>query len=66
MLGTQRSCDACGGAVDVMTIAKQLSEGRSMPTKIGACLRCGKSFNEAGILELPYPSDTPDGADSHS
>ncbi len=49
-----------------MTIAKQLSEGRSMPTKIGACLRCGKSFNEAGILELPYPSDTPDGADSHS
>ena len=35
-----------------MTIDKRLDDGQSMPTKIGACLRCGKWFNEAGLLEL--------------
>lgn len=42
----------CNGVVDVMTIAKPLADGRMVPTKIGACQRCGKWFNEAGILEL--------------
>ncbi len=52
MLEDPRSCNACGGAVDVMTIQKHLDDGRSVPTKIGACLRCGKWFNEAGLSEL--------------
>ncbi|MGC4084421.1 MAG: hypothetical protein QM736_20475 [Vicinamibacterales bacterium] len=37
----------------MMTIDKRLEHGESLPTKIGACLRCGKWFNEAGLLELP-------------
>ena len=52
MLEDPRACSACGGAVDVMTIDKRLDDGQSMPTKNGACLRCGKWFNEAGLLEL--------------
>jgi hypothetical protein len=36
-----------------MTIVKPLSGGRYLPAKIGACLRCGQWFNEAGLLELP-------------
>jgi len=52
MLEDPRSCSDCGGAVDVMTVEKPLADGRSVPTKIGACLRCGKWFNEAGLLEL--------------
>ncbi len=32
---------------------ERLEHGESLPTKIGACLRCGKWFNEAGLLELP-------------
>jgi hypothetical protein len=55
MLEHSRAC-ACGGTVDVMTIAKPIADGRSVPTKIGACLRCGKWFNEAGLLELPQLS----------
>jgi hypothetical protein len=53
MLEAPRSCNACGGSVDVMTIAKPMDGGRTLPTKIGACLRCGKWFNESGLLELP-------------
>ena len=56
MLEDPRSCDACGGTVDVMTIRKHLDDGRALPMKIGACLRCGKWFNEAGLLELPLRS----------
>jgi hypothetical protein len=52
MLERPRLCDVCKGTVDVMTIAKSLSDGRTVPTKIGACQRCGKWFNEAGIVEL--------------
>lgn len=52
MLERPRSCNVCNGVVDVMTIAKPLADGRMVPTKIGACQRCGKWFNEAGILEL--------------
>lgn len=55
MLEHSRAC-ACGGTVDVMTVAKLVADGRSLPTKIGACLRCGKWFNEAGLLELPHVS----------
>lgn len=59
MLEEPRSCNACGGAVDVMTIQKHLEDGRSVPMRIGACLRCGKWFNEAGLRELPLrPADT--------
>jgi len=53
MLEESRSCNVCGGAVDVITIQKHLDDGRSVPTKIGACLRCGKWFNESGLSELP-------------
>jgi hypothetical protein len=53
MLQDPRACSACGGTVDIMVIDKALDDGRSIPTKIGACLRCGKWFNEAGLLELP-------------
>lgn len=49
----------CKGAVDVMTIAKPLADGRTIPTKIGACQRCGKWFNEAGLIEL-QPQERPD------
>jgi len=52
MLEDPRSCNDCGGDVDVMTVEKPLADGRSVPTKIGACLRWGKWFNEAGLLEL--------------
>lgn len=48
----------CRGIVDVMTIAKALADGRKVPTKIGACQRCGKWFNEAGVRELPHHVDT--------
>jgi hypothetical protein len=64
VLEVQRACDDCGGAVDVMTIVKPLNDGRSMPTKIGACLRCGKWFNEAGLIELTRPAPTPIEQDS--
>lgn len=57
MLERSRLCDVCRGIVDVMTIAKALPDGRHVPTKIGACQRCGKWFNEAGILELPHHAD---------
>ncbi len=57
MLEEPRSCNACGGAVDVMTIQKRLDDGRSVPTRIGACQRCGKWFNESGLQELPLRSD---------
>ncbi len=59
MLEEPRSCNVCGGAVDVMTIQKHLDDGRSVPTKIGACLRCGKWFNEAGLFELPLRPNPP-------
>jgi hypothetical protein len=36
-----------------MTITKRVEKGRTVPTKIGACGRCGRWYNEAGILELP-------------
>jgi hypothetical protein len=39
-----------------MTIGKSLPDGRALPTKIGACLRCGKWFNEAGVFDLRYAS----------
>lgn len=52
MLQDPRACSACGGTVDIMIIDKALDDGRTIPTKIGACLRCGKWFNEAGLLEL--------------
>jgi len=46
--------------VDVMIVDKPLTNGRSIPTKIGACLRCGQWFNEAGLLELRrVPQDPP-------
>jgi len=62
MLEDRRSCNDCGGAVDVMTVEKALDDGRSVPTKIGACLRCGKWFNEAGLLELRrHPQSRPKG-----
>ncbi|HEX7940660.1 MAG TPA: hypothetical protein VF488_02610 [Gemmatimonadaceae bacterium] len=53
MLEDSRSCNDCGGTVDVMVVDKPRDDGESMPSKIGACLRCGKWFNEAGLLELP-------------
>jgi hypothetical protein len=59
MLQDPRACSACGGTVDVMIVDKALDDGRSMPTKIGACLRCGKWFNEAGLLELPRLEQPP-------
>jgi hypothetical protein len=46
-----------------MTVAKALEDGRSLPTRIGACRSCGKWFNEAGLLELPpyaEPGDSPE------
>ena len=59
MLEEPRSCNACGGRVDVMTILKHLDDGRSVPTKIGACLHCGKWFNESGVQELPMRPTQP-------
>ena len=65
MLEDPRSCSDCGGAVDVMTVEKSIADGRSVPTKIGACLRCGKWFNEAGLLELRrLPKSRPKGRPS--
>ena len=62
MLEDRRSCSVCGGPVDVMTVDKLNPDRPSMPTKIGACLRCGKWFNEAGLNELPrQPSPGPPG-----
>jgi hypothetical protein len=59
MLQDPLSCSECGGTVDVMIVDKPQDDGRSLPTKIGACLRCGKWFNEAGLLDLDFPSDGP-------
>jgi hypothetical protein len=60
MLQAPRSCDDCGGMVDVMIVDKPQPDGESLPTKIGACLRCGKWFNEAGLLDLPHIDEPPD------
>lgn len=59
MLEEPRSCNACDGAVDVMIIQQHLADGRSVPMKIGACLRCGKWFNESGLQELPLRPTQP-------
>ncbi|HUR33129.1 MAG TPA: hypothetical protein VM032_04990 [Vicinamibacterales bacterium] len=59
MLEDPRSCSVCGGSVDVMTVDKPNPDGLAMPTKIGACLRCGKWFNEASLSELPRQSPQP-------
>ncbi len=52
MMEEPRSCDVCAGVVDIITIGKALPDGRVVPAKIGACQRCGKWFNEAGLRDL--------------
>ncbi len=47
-----RLCSRCGGVVEVMTLMVRTAAGRTMPSKIGACVRCAQWFNEAGLGEL--------------
>ncbi len=48
-----RTCSACGGRVDVMTLPEELDDGESVLVRIGACERCGRLFNDAAVAQLP-------------
>jgi hypothetical protein len=49
-----KTCDRCGGVVDVTIVPKERAGGTSILARIGACRSCGRWFNEAGLMSLDW------------
>ena len=49
-----KTCDRCGGVVDVTVVPQRKADGTIIRVAIGACRSCGEWFNEAALLALEW------------